>query len=402
MEPTLNSQSTPNTQSRRKWLRDAAIATTSAAVMPSLLTGCADHRVNPGDGDLGGASAPPDDALYPLAAANLNRMAIWHDHLYSSYTQGYEQVVYRTVEAGEKLTNWTEILVEVFTKLGLTVLEGALEEFPLLGAAIAAAVEQLEKWEFSEKGNKVDATIAEFAKGFSDMHAEVQRYLTELISTKDINGNDTNYQKLREAFKEGYIEFNNKKYTLRDLAENYFPMKDKDEDRKQYQALIDAAFLRFKKSLWNAMFIKAADFHSSYNFSVRCDQSPYRYATKEFYPDKNYPIQAASYLRGYYLKLTDRYEFAYWYFTFDGKALPEGAAEILFKDDVRGNIINPKGLFDRDYVFKQFHREKQDFGIYHDLRTDSNWRCDDGFDFDHNTDNYEFTGGEFHVLTKPK
>jgi hypothetical protein len=47
------SQKTPLKLSRRNWLWDAAIVTTGAAVLPSLLTGCTDHP-NLGNG------APPD------------------------------------------------------------------------------------------------------------------------------------------------------------------------------------------------------------------------------------------------------------------------------------------------------------------------------------------------------
>ncbi len=40
----MNSLHTPTQLSRRTWLRDTVIAATSVAVLPSLLTGCVDHR----------------------------------------------------------------------------------------------------------------------------------------------------------------------------------------------------------------------------------------------------------------------------------------------------------------------------------------------------------------------
>ena len=45
----MTSQNTPHQLSRRRWLRDAAITATGVAVLPSLFTGCTDHRLT-GDG----------------------------------------------------------------------------------------------------------------------------------------------------------------------------------------------------------------------------------------------------------------------------------------------------------------------------------------------------------------
>ncbi len=97
---------------------------------------------------------------------------------------------------------------------------------------------------------------------------------------------------------------------------------------------------------------------------------------------------STAYFRGrfnYSLGTTDLREYQFY---FDGKRLDEGAAAELFKDDMRGNIIHPDALFERDYVFKQFHAEKQDFSPYCDVSTDPSI---DDFD----CSDYTFTGGIF-------
>ena len=81
-------QNTPNQLNRRKWLRDAAIATTSAAVLPSLLTSCTDHRIPP----TVGIGAPLNHDELKAAAQNLLNMNAWVEDVYL-YTGNYEQYV---------------------------------------------------------------------------------------------------------------------------------------------------------------------------------------------------------------------------------------------------------------------------------------------------------------------
>lgn len=58
----------------------------------------------------------------------------------------------------------------------------------------------------------------------------------------------------------------------------------------------------------------------------------------------------------------------------------------LFKDDVKGHIINPDALFDRDYVYKQFHAQKPAFGDYCDVRWSS---------YQYDCSDFTFTGDIF-------
>ena len=54
-----------------------------------------------------------------------------------------------------------------------------------------------------------------------------------------------------------------------------------------------------------------------------------------------------------------------------GNVFPDEACNILFMDDSPGHIINPNGLFRRDYVFKQFHKTKPT--LLYDHEHDFNW-----------------------------
>ena len=115
------------------------------------------------------------------------------------------------------------------------------------------------------------------------------------------------------------------------------------------------------------------------------------------------PGDKARYLRGYFSFTNEYYYYGWWLFSFDGRELPPAAAAELFKDDTPGNIISPTGLFNRDYVFKQFHREKPSFEFgpdehYHDLRKDLELGPDLSSGFDLDADNYAFTGGDFPQL----
>jgi hypothetical protein len=338
-------------------------------------------------------------------------MKLWYNDLYSAYTNPYIFTAYTYFKSGEKPTNWTEIFVDIFAEIGLGILESVLEEFPGVGPAIAATTREIEKWAFEEKSGKVDAAFADFSKGYGEMHEKVIKNLDLLANP----GSDGNYAALQEAFKEGGIEFRGKTYTLQQLAQNPFPRSDNKNEADQYDKLIAVALLSFKKHLWFAMFLKAGELKSEYlGYEDFCNASchPTNYA-EQFYKDN-----PAAYLRGYYYPSSWNINASYlyyqkWYFTFDGLELSDSAAEILFKDNRPGNIINPDAFFTRDVVFKQFVREKTDFKEYYEIRKDfEKGPCDNGASqfppihyqpcayFDPEGDNYEFIAGDFRKLPK--
>jgi hypothetical protein len=61
-------------------------------------------------------------------------------------------------------------------------------------------------------------------------------------------------------------------------------------------------------------------------------------------------------------------------------------------DDTPGHIINPDGLFNRSYVFQQFHTTKPDFSGGHELASTPDRDFAD-------SDEFNFTGGLFPNLT---
>lgn len=321
------------------------------------------------------------------AAQNLLHMNAWTQDLYPFCIE-YELAVYALLKSGEKPTNWTDFIIDVFVDIAIGLLEAASVENPFAEPAIAILGASIKQWiSASERPAVLDGRFAEFALGHNRMQKAISDTLLILADETD------NYKNLREGWK-GEIEFNGKKYTLKDLANSQFPTLDKG---KEYTSLRTVAYDQFKKHLWNVMFIKAGSMTYSAYWSIPVfSKTPSKYGRDIHY--KDYP---ATYLRGWYEHVGLRYYFRYWYFTFDGRELSTEAAHELFKDDSPQNIINPDGLFNRDYVFKQFHTEKPDFFGYHELRKDASEfpKYDNELDFDL-PDDFVFTGGDFPILTK--
>lgn len=204
----------------------------------------------------------------------------------------------------------------------------------------------------------------------------------------DLKGKDDNYAILRNKWHEVFV-FRGNNYTVSDLAleTTHFPA---EEDGHHFTKMLNAAYDSFRRHIWNVMFIKCAKMYYSYYWAIPWNQSPTRYARETHYP--NYPT---TYLRGKPDALYfGTWEFYYIYFMIDGKYLSDLAAKELFMDDAPGFIINPKGLFSRDYVFKQFYREKPDFHGFLDIT-----KNDDPHhplnNIDPNSDNYVFTQAIF-------
>ncbi|MBF9255757.1 hypothetical protein I2I11_20835 [Pontibacter sp. 172403-2] len=399
------SKNASNKISRRNWLRGVAITATSAVLLPSFLTGCIENDDIPPVFGSTPPLTPAEFDLYSQAAENLIRMRKWNDNLFT-FTGNYEDRVWSYLKGGEEPTNWTEIFVKIFTEIGLGILEAGLEEFPGLGPAIATTAKQVEKWELGEKAERgVDAAFGGFKAGYDDMMKEVSDNLLLLASS----GTDNNFPYLQEAFKNGDIEFNGKKYSLKDLAQNRFPADDVTADLAQFEALRNAAFVRFKKYIWNAMIIQAGNM--TYHH-LGSHEAGFNEGGANGYVRDNYYNQEAyvgSYIRGTYNGPFDAYTFEEFYFEFDGKKLSADAAKELFIDTTPGHIIHPDkngnpttGLWPRDYVYKQFHKEKPDFFGYNDVSKDEFGHGSVGnryLDFDESANNYVFTGGDFSELT---
>lgn len=397
------SQNTPNKLSRRNWLRNAAITTTGAALLPSLLTGCS--YIDDVVPNLGNTPplTPAEFDLYSQAAENLLRMRKWWNEVYDT-TNPYIFGIYSTIQAGEKETSLSDIFLDILSDFGVGLLEAALEEFPGVGPAVAASIKGFEKWGSEEKRNRVAGAAGRFSIKYGEMHTVVRNHLSDLADDTD------SFKNLRDAFKGGDLEFNGRKYSLLELARNRFPGDATTPEINQYNKMVANTEHKFKKLFWNYMFLTAGELKGDY---VGYDdvKHPTRYA-EDYYKD-----HPADYLRGYYWKsrvnVNSYGQYYYrWHFTFDGKELTSDAAAILFKDKTPGNIDNPAGLFTRDYVFKQFVKEQNTFTIasafstdhYYEIRKDTNkGPCSDRTQFDYEPcayfdpegDNYLFSKGEF-------
>lgn len=382
------SQNTPNKLSRRTWLRDAAIATTSTAVLPSLLTGCGDH-LNPGPVKVG----LTDPILLKSAAENLLHMNAWIEDLYPFCIE-YEVYIYGILKSGEKPSEWKDFIIGILTEIAIGILEVGAFEIPGAGPAIAIVGENIKKWTSSDHPANLEAEFSEFVLGHNQMQKAISDTLLTLADETD------NYKNLREGFNED-IDFNGKKYSLSDLAGSQFPTVDQGV---KYTALRTAAYDQFRKYIWNVMIIKAGrlNYSTYWLVGINSYDSPTQYGRDIHYKDDRYK---STYLRGWYEYFGELFYYRYFYFEFDGRELSPEAAKELFKNDTPENTINPDGLFDRDYVFHQFHKEKPDWFGYNALRKDLNktkgFRSGDkGFGFDLAADDGKLTGGDFPQLVR--
>jgi len=380
------SQNNPNKLNRRTWLRNAAIATTGAAVLPSLLTNCTDHFEDTGIG--GTDDVPPADLdMYRAAAENLFRMSEWYGRLYNDHERHYAEDMYKLIKGGPvPPESFKDIIIDIFTKLGIGVLEAMLEEFPGVGPAVAASIEGFSKWasETKEKEGNVDTKVAVFLIGLENMHDRVRKQIDILT----YSGN--NYRNLREAFKAGAtdgtagtIVFNDKRYTIKQLALMKSP--DRTTANASYDDdLTEAAMAKFRIYFWNVMFVQAGKIKTYDTFwpQYTYDSDPRKIISDLYANNTDIP---GAYFRAYYDNSWGGTHIREYQFLFDDKKLDEKTSAELFKDTIRGHVVNPDALFERDYVFKQFHTKKYPFGDYCDVATEPSKYYD--------CSNYTFTGG---------
>lgn len=148
-DSTNNSEDMLKILSRRGWLRNIAIAATGAIVLPSFLTGCTKEMQ-----DIikkytrgGGVGADPLPTLTPeqqtKALTNLENMLAFVKDLYPFCIE-YEDIAFDYLNSGEKPTNWSQFVLNVFVEIGVTMFEAA--ELPFAAAAFAITADFLEKW----------------------------------------------------------------------------------------------------------------------------------------------------------------------------------------------------------------------------------------------------------------
>ena len=402
-DPKTNSEDPLRKLSRRNWLRDSAITATGVALLPSFFTGCTKEAWNyihdhGGHGGGVGEDPPITEAELAAAAKNLHNIQHWVEELYV-YTGKYEEIVFDLLKSGsEGPKSWGEFILNIFITISTRILEEAVKEVPGLGPAIALAGDSVKEW---ATGDKPRNLLSEFPL-FKNGHLEMQIALVNMLERLQGTDDDGNYKNLRDRWP-GEIEFNGKKYTLRELANAKIPTEGDD-----YVNSKTAAYDQFRKHLWNLMFIKCGTMIESDYWTIGPADLPKPPGYLEGLPTEygravHYKDYPATYLRGKWATTDFHYWlFKYWWWEFDGLELSEAAAELLFNDDTPEHIINNDALFTREYVFKQFHLEKPDFKGYHELRKDLQdgplGERDNCYNFDC-PDNWEFTGGEFPMLT---
>ncbi|GAB3224254.1 hypothetical protein [Spirosoma arcticum] len=400
------SQNDLNQLSRRKWLRDTAIAATSITVVPSFFIGCSDHRIPPTVGvgapgvGIGGPANPPTPQQLANAAQNILNMKVWLQALHLQQVD-YEGAMLPKLKSGEKdPPGLSDLIINIFIAIvvGILTAAAAAAEVASLGVATAGVValyavaaEVVKKFAFGEsRPHDLDGVFADFKTGHDKSHYALVDALYILADDTD------NYRNLRDKWTKEY-EFNGKTHTYQDFAiAGAFPSESKGT---AFVALKDAAYRDFKKSFWNVMIAKAGKLENTVYFSFyakkgdHAGQTPSEFARNHLYKNE---VDLASYLRGWYDRFGDRYYYRWWFFTFDGRKMPPDLADELFMDDTPEHIINPNGLFNRDYVYKQFHTEKPDFIDYYDLPNERNWEEGDAdsnsYQFNPNPD-FEFKGG---------
>ena len=419
-DPTNNSEEILKKLSRRKLLRNSAITATGVALLPSFLTGCHKdiwEKVKeqiPGGG-LGGAPSEFEPTLEELKAAaeNLHNMRKWLEKLHSRQTD-YEFDMLEYLKSGNPHpSGWKDFIMNIVVDIvvGIISAAAAASEAATAGAAtagiaaaLAVTVELVQTFTASDVNANLDGVFAQFKTGQDNLYNALDN---ALIRTASDNGN---YKNLKEVFKGGKaIVFRGKPYTFSDLANGDFPTQEHNGD--VFVDLLEAAMLQFRKYFWNVMITKAGKMAMNYtgnndvNYADESlNKSAHRIA-QEIY--ENEPDRVASYMRAYYdggnywNEYKQAFYFAEFIFEFDGKRLPAAVAQFLFIDNVRDNIINPDGLFKRDYVYKQFHLERPDFGPYHEVGRFWDLLRPYEANLDVADDNYEFTGGLLKSLTKP-
>lgn len=394
IDPAMRSKEIFKKLSRRHLLRNSAIAATGTVLLPSFLTGCTKDGA-PGV-DVGGVQQLTPAQL-EAAAANLIRMREWVTDLYPLCIE-YEDAVFHALKSTKETESWTNFIVDIFIDIA-TVLAAAAAIAGGAAPAVPAFAflsSILHDWGIGKdnRPDNLDEVFATFQFGHVRMQLAMEQELSSLVDPAN------NYSNLTTAWKDP-IEFNGNKYTIGDLASSNFPGLGDD-----YNSLQTAAILSFEKALWNLVVMKCCRMEEVSNWYIYIYLDPndthYPYhSIVEYARTIMYPVNKGNYLRGGELDDNGTYKtfvLQSWRLGIDGNTFPQDAVDILFMDDTPGHIINPDGLFTRDYVFKQFHIEKPEelddyfeLDIYPNGNLCNYGNCPVGFDF---------TGGVFPELTQ--
>lgn len=384
--------------SRRYMLRNSAIAATGTVLLPSLITGCTKDAPAEGTGGVGAVGGTPlTTAQLEQAAANLTRMREWVTDLYPLCIE-YEDAVFHALASTKENESWTNFIVDIFIDIAtLLAAAGAIASDAAAAVpAFAFLSSILHDWGIGKDkpDDVLDEEFATFQFGHVRMQLAIEQKLSSLADPTN------NYSNLTSAWTET-IEFNGDTYTVGDLADSNFPGLGDD-----YNALQTAALNSFEKALWNLVIMKCCTLAEESNWYIyiyndpQDTTNPYN-SVVEYAQTIMYPINKGNYLRARINEVGDlyiTYQLQSWRLGINGNTFPEEAVNILFMDDTPAHIINPDGLFSRDYVFKQFHIKKPEvLNLYVELET---YLAGDICNHADCPDDFDFTGGVFPDLTQ--
>lgn len=397
---TLNSNNSDVSHkefSRGQFLRESAITASGILLLPPFITGChkpANSRHDHGGhGGVGVVTLTTDQLK--KAADNLNRMRALIADLYDIAFK-YDEVVLLALGSTKENPSWLNFIVNVIIDIAVGMASAAaiVAEGPAAIPAIACLSAFLHDWGIGKNTpdglNVLNGFFSEYQAGQLAMAKAIDEKLGFLT---DENYPTNDYRNLQNEWKDPII-FNGKSYNLADLANSYFP--EKTDNSVEYYKIYDPMYDHHQKSVWNLAVMKTCTLYRNYHYwkDIIVGQSLRADAITNFYNGYK-----GSYLRGNWIAPVEvgdlgNIRWTYWYLGIGGNSFPDAAAKILFKDDTPGHIINPDGLFNRSYVFEQFHTEKPDFSYGHEIGTDDAW------DFDVNADDWDFTCGMFPILAK--
>ncbi|MEP6951032.1 MAG: hypothetical protein ABI863_17220 [Ginsengibacter sp.] len=398
---TSNLKDMRNKMSRRNWLSDSAIVATGTILLPSLITGCRKDAwgIFHGDGGHGGGGlgdVPLTPEQLKAAADNLNRMRALLNDLYQN-SFDYDETVFLALASTRQNTSWANFLVDIIIDIAAVAASTALAATgnPEFIPSIVCLSAFLHDWGIGkdrpEDLTTLDGFFTEYQGGQLAMKQAIDQHLGHLTDV----GTNNDYANLQAAWKDPIV-FNNKPYTLADLANTYFPEKTNNAD--DYYSIYDPMYDHHKKSVWNLAIMKCCLYYRNWPRYIQTLTVPggvlLDWARNTFYP-----ASKGAYLRAVYWEKhidvnpnTIEWEIDEYWLGIDGNQFPDDASNILFKDDTPGHIINPDGLFNRSYVFEQFSLRKFEFPYGHELGDDLTGNINAA------ADDFNFTGGFFPQL----
>ena len=361
-------------------LRDSAIVATGAVLLPSFFTGCRKEDFDELFEHHPKKGLTLTQVQLAAAADNLTTLRTLLKEVYELAAQ-YDDAVFQTLNS-TKMDSWANFAVNIIIDIavGLAAAGAIAAGGPTAIPAIAFVSSILKDWGLGkDRPSNLEAVFAEFEFGRIAMQNAIEDKLSLLVDPSN------NYSNLTTAWKDPIV-FNGNTYTLGDLASTKFTLG------VEYNRIHAAAFTFLKKSVWNLLVMKCCSYYK-YNYIY---ELPNNVTITSFVQQSFYPNHKGVYVRAFVDEknsATTRWGLVYWNLGIGGYPFTDLASKILFVDDTPTHILNPEGLFARDYVFKQFSTTKPDFSEGHELGYDAN------SNFSGN-DDWTFTGGMFPGLTK--